>query len=106
MTGTQGWNERKGGAKRAVSEGEGKVGQEQAEHKEKVDRRDRLSLSSASSSSSPASIISLPLSSLFVDDVNAVEDLVYAHLVEREPLDPEMSPSTRAGEREKGEKPK
>jgi len=101
--GTQGSGKRKREKqRRAVS------GREEGK-KKKVDRRGRLFPFPPPSSSL------CPLFSLFVDDIDAVEDLVYAHLVERERgreslWSPEMPSSTRARERErereKGEKPK
>ena len=77
-------------------------------NKKGFDRRGRLFLSSSASSSLSSSSLSsssLCLFSLSVDDVDAVEDLVYAHLVESLSVTP-MSSSARAGERQREHKTK
>jgi len=80
------------------------VGRKEGNNNKKgFDRRGRLFLSSSASSSLSSS--SLCLFSLSVDDVDAIEDLVYAHLVESLSVTP-MSSSARAGERQREHKTK
>ena len=78
---------------------------QQAKTKKRLTGRGRLFLSSSASSSPSPSSSPLCIFSLAVDDVDAVEDLVYAHLVESSLCVTPMASSARSGEeRESGKR--